>query len=336
MLLLTSFTVENFRGIRQGTVNGLTDVNVIIGRNNSGKTTLLEAMHRGTAFGMQNPLIVHDFDYWRAVRGESPDEQKKESFKAAVSSEFRFAEVSGRSQVFASRAKTGIAGPRTDVLPTRVGIDPARIALGEDKYKQLVSAVHLAGLNLAKGASAFRPPDGSNTAIEAKLWPQLLTDRSDKRLAAALNEVFGTKAESFQLLPSGKLIVLFENHSVPLDAQGDGTRAAMRCLMLLTALRQTLFIVEEPECHQHPGSLEKFALAVCKLAKQNEVQLMISTHSGECVRAFLKAAEAAKSEGAVFHLSLNDGIQTARRLDAEAVETLQNTGIDVRFLDLYS
>ena len=190
--------------------------------------------------------------------------------------------------------------------------------------------------NWPRTITCFRPPDTTNTNIEAKLWPQLLGDRSDKRLAAALNDVFGLQAESFQLLPSGKLIVLFENHSVPLDAQGDGTRAAMRCLMLLTALKQTMFILEEPECHQHPGSLEKFALAVCKLAKQNEVQLMVSTHSGECVTAFLKAAEAAKSDSAVFHLSLADGIQTARRLDAEAVETLQNTGIDVRFLDLYS
>lgn len=331
MLLLTAFTVENFRGIRQGTVSGLTDVNVIIGRNNSGKTTLLEAMHRGTAFGMQNPLGVHDFDYWSAVRSETPIEQNKESEKATVASEFIFTEeLGGRpQQVSASRERTGIAGPRTNIAP-------ARLALSGERYRQLVSDVHLAGLKFGTKASAFRPPDATNTAIEAKLWPQLLGDRSDKRLAAALNDVFGLQAESFQLLPSGKLIVLFENHSVPLDAQGDGTRAAMRCLMLLTALKQTMFILEEPECHQHPGSLERFALAVCKLAKQNEVQLMISTHSGECVRAFLKAAETAASDAAVFHLSLTDGIQTARRLDPDAVETLQNTGIDVRFLDLYS
>lgn len=110
----------------------------------------------------------------------------------------------------------------------------------------------------------------------------------------------------------------------------------MRALMLLTALKQTLFIMEEPECHQHPGSLDKFATAVCNLAKVNEVQLIISTHSQECVKAFMKAAEGAKSSAAVFHLSLTDGIQTARRLDPDAVQTLAETGVDVRFLDLYS
>ncbi len=75
---------------------------------------------------------------------------------------------------------------------------------------------------------------------------------------------------------------------------------------------------------------------MCNLAKVNEVQLIVSTHSGECVRAFMKAAEGAKSSAAVFHLSLTDGIQTARRLDPDAVQTLTDTGVDVRFLDLYS
>jgi len=54
------------------------------------------------------------------------------------------------------------------------------------------------------------------------------------------------------------------------------------------------------------------------------------------VRAFLNAAKEADSEGAVFHLNLDDGHLKAKRLDPEAIETLQNSGVDVRFLDLYA
>lgn len=331
MLLLTSFTVENFRGIRQGTVSGLTDVNVLIGRNNSGKTTLLEAMQIGLTKEKDLDVLERTItSYWRVTRNAGVESEYLDQLHG-VRVSYGF---SARSRVgdleSLVQAKSGVVHLRGERF--LVDVDLAS-AMGDHGVSNRVGG---RVTTFASKASCYRPPDATNTAIEAKLWPQLLGDRSDKRLAAALNEVFGLQAESFQLLPSGKLIVLFENHSVPLDAQGDGTRAAMRCLMLLTALKQTLFIMEEPECHQHPGSLEKFALAVCKLAKQNEVQLMISTHSGECVKAFLKGAEAAKSDGAVFHLSLTDGIQTARRLDAEAVDTLQNTGIDVRFLDLYS
>jgi len=37
---LKSITIQRFRGIREGEVNDLTDINLIIGRNNSGKSRL--------------------------------------------------------------------------------------------------------------------------------------------------------------------------------------------------------------------------------------------------------------------------------------------------------
>ena len=95
-------------------------------------------------------------------------------------------------------------------------------------------------------------------------------------------------------------------------------------------------ILEEPECHQHPGSLTRFALALVKLAKTNGVQLFVTTHSAECVAAFLAASTDVQSEGAVFHLALTDGALDARKLDAATVQTLTTTGTDVRFLALYA
>ncbi len=41
MRRIDSVTLENFRGIREGAVTGLVDVNILVGRNNSGKTILL-------------------------------------------------------------------------------------------------------------------------------------------------------------------------------------------------------------------------------------------------------------------------------------------------------
>ena len=66
------------------------------------------------------------------------------------------------------------------------------------------------------------------------------------------------------------------------------------------------------------------------------MQLVISTQSGECVRSFLKAAKIAQYDAAVFHLSLENGKQTAQRLDPKTVETLTDTGVDIRFLDMYA
>jgi hypothetical protein len=184
-------------------------------------------------------------------------------------------------------------------------------------------------------ATVFRPEDTRNANIERSLWQKIIGPRHDKVLVQALNTIFHQNAESYSVLPDGRVWLLFPTYSVPLDAQGEGNRAALRCLMLLAVLRKTLFIAEEVECHQHPDSLGHFAKALCKQAKAQEVQLFFTTHSSDCVRAFLAASREAESEAAVFHLKLANGVLDATRLAPEAVQTLLDTGVDVRFLDLY-
>ncbi len=132
------------------------------------------------------------------------------------------------------------------------------------------------------------------------------------------------------------MTVLFPDHALSLDVQGDGMRSALRCLMVLTALKKTLFVIEEPETNQHPSSLERFALSLCKLAKHQEVQLLITTHSAECVSAFMSAAEKASSSAALYHLQLDSGVLDARALMPSRVKQLLESGTDVRFLDLYT
>jgi AAA15 family ATPase/GTPase len=184
-------------------------------------------------------------------------------------------------------------------------------------------------------ATLFRPEDGRNLQIERTLWQRIIGPRNDKALTLSLNTIFNQNADSYSLLPDGKIWLLFPEYSVPIDSQGEGNRAALRCLTLLTVLRQTFFTAEEIECHQHPASLSGFARALCKQAKEQEIQLFLPTQSAECVRAFLGAAREVRTEAAVFHLKLDNGVLEAKRLLEDAAQTLLDTGVDVRFLDLY-
>jgi predicted ATPase len=182
----------------------------------------------------------------------------------------------------------------------------------------------------------FRPQDLTDGSIEAALWPGLIAARRDKLLMQALNDIFATKIEQLQLLPDGRFMLLLPDKGLSLDVFGDGIRAATRCLMVLAAMEDTMLILEEPESHQHPGSLDRFAAALSNLARTQKVQLLLTTHSAECVRAFAKGSAAAGSSFALFHLKLDDGLLWARRFDRDTTETLTASGVDVRFLDLYA
>jgi AAA ATPase domain/AAA domain, putative AbiEii toxin, Type IV TA system len=319
---LDAITLENFRGVRRGEVRGLADVNVVIGRNNAGKSTLIEAITRA-ADALARAGDPNDADdvlgrrrdgLWGAVRAE-PD-----SFPAELWYRADSANVPSIQMFFGDESST-VTGVWKPAVP-RV-LDVAQVTTKAPR-------------DFARWVTLYRPPDATNQSIERQLWRQLLATRQDKALARSLSTIFGVEVEGLQLPPDGRMMVLFPDVGLPLDVQGDGVRAAVRCLMVLTVLRKTLLLVEEPECHQHPGSLRRFAAAVCAQAKVQEVQLLLTTHSLECVQAFLDGAAEAGSEGAVFHLSLSDGMLDARRLAPDTFGTLRDSGLDPRFLDAYA
>lgn len=63
--MFQEINISNFRGISKLNVKGLSNLNLIVGANNSGKTTLLEALF--LLIGVSNsqlPLKINSFRYF--------------------------------------------------------------------------------------------------------------------------------------------------------------------------------------------------------------------------------------------------------------------------------
>ena len=61
----------------------------------------------------------------------------------------------------------------------------------------------------------------------------------------------------------------------------------------------------------------------------------MTTHSLEAVGAFFRAAEDARLEAAVYDLRREDGQLSAKLLERDVLTTLEERGVDIRFLDVY-
>jgi len=45
--MITKIEIDNFRGIREGALEGLAPLSILVGANNSGKSTALESLYLG-------------------------------------------------------------------------------------------------------------------------------------------------------------------------------------------------------------------------------------------------------------------------------------------------
>ena len=104
--MITSFRIKNFRGFQDLTIQPLKRVNLIGGKNNTGKTALLEALllHNGPTNpqlsveihrfrGIESPLAaIEDVCRWLFHEGNpsSPIEAARAAFSEKRESEFAF------------------------------------------------------------------------------------------------------------------------------------------------------------------------------------------------------------------------------------------------------
>ncbi len=312
---IKSLTIQRFRGIAEGSLEDLVDVNVLVGRNNSGKSTVLEAIHLLSTWMVPNrppdPLGRTCADVWASTRSEASYPNENLWYRGNSDQPICLGAFVRDVRVEAVYSRGGHVAttPKPPAAPV---------------------------LEFLSRVSVFRPKDLEHRGAEEKNWSTVLRTRGDRQLVVRLNEIFDLGAEQYQLLPGGALMVLFPKEGVLLDLQGDGVRLAFRCLLTVASLQQTVLMLEEPECFLHPGALRRYAKALCGWARDQAVQLILTTHSLECVRYFLDAAEAAKAQGAVFHLSRSDGRLSVKRIEAADFRALEAAETDVRFLDQYS
>ena len=76
MIRVKSVQIKRFRGVREGEVRDFADVNLLVGRNNSGKSTVVEAIHRLAYSAEAGRVDAVDplgrrLEVWSAAKGEA-------------------------------------------------------------------------------------------------------------------------------------------------------------------------------------------------------------------------------------------------------------------------
>lgn len=131
-----------------------------------------------------------------------------------------------------------------------------------------------------------------------------------------------------------------ENQAVPIDAWGDGARAAFKLLTPLIALahlattdKPGLLLWEEPEMFQNPQTLGKLLYAVADIVRGKPIQIFMVSHSLEVVAHLTQMLHdhiLPADETMTFLLNLQQGKLQSSWFDADNLLSWLESGLDPR------
>jgi hypothetical protein len=350
--MFTSVKIENFRGIERLAVDGLGRVNLVIGRNNAGKTALLEALvalHEGGAaagalstlqgFRMGRSTPNTDFEgFWRPLfRGG--DARRGFQFEAteAGGSVLRFTMREGQGASPLALPHGGAAAP---TVSWSLGGEVERA--GESTRYELKGG--------AQGVT-FAPATGPRTASSSGWVPAGRIDfgsvmRSLSRLKQVgrdgvvyeLLRQIDARIQGMEILaPTGERAAVFvriegEPLLLPLSLMGEGVQ---RCLDIAVSIADettgNLLAIDEFENGLHYTTLEPIWRWLAQISIRQGSQVFATTHSEECVQAACRAFTALGDDGLrVLRLDRREHETSVAVYDRKLVAEAERMGVEIR------
>lgn len=294
-------------------------VNLFVGRNNVGKTSLLEAFRlyaSHTPLSVLFELVQERGDYRPAAfsraRGEKPlVEEEVEALTRAVEGLF-FGSYAGRSidpirigpvsnkdpliltlpSMLSGSSAGGyhdvFVGPETPLIEIERGGNRSAVAL-----ELFMRRVPIA--RLESRAVTFVPAGGFEPFRLNRIWDRVASRGAAVEVEEALRTII-PDLERVYLLgeTTGRRSVAVQLKAtprpVPIRSMGDGANRVFGIALALVQARGGMVLIDEVENGLHYSIQEEVWRAILSLARELRVQVLATTHSWDCIRAFAAAA----------------------------------------------
>ena len=288
--------VQRYRGLDGLALGGLKRVNLIVGVNNAGKTSLLEAIYLLTRQSDEAGLL--DVIRWRGrTEGEPDPLWLVEQMPPAIHIEGHFDEVHGNS---ASLDVQRVNDPDEDIGDQTTFL--ARFAI-ESSYAGHVQSTDVALFSDPRWWRAnFQ--GGRHWLCRSALTSSFWVNRADalaESNKAALEA--GTKAKVIDFIKKhldprmtnieladkfNRFLVSHQDfgHAPDLSSFGDGLRRIFEVGLLFAGVQGGVLLIDEFENAIHTALLVPFTRMVQELAVEHGVQVFLTTHSKEALDAF--------------------------------------------------
>ena len=182
-------------------------------------------------------------------------------------------------------------------------------------------------------------PGGSKLS---RLWDKVALTQAEDLALEALRLILDGRIDRVAVVGNDepgyrrdgrRVVAKLQGHSrpVPLKSLGDGVTRMFAAGLALANSRDGFLVVDEAENGLHHSVQRDFWRLVLRAAHENNVQVLATTHSLDCVKGFGRAAtESSDAEGVVVRLERDEDGVRAVEYTEEELETVAEQDIEVR------
>jgi ABC-type Mn2+/Zn2+ transport system ATPase subunit len=355
-LFLDSLFIENYRVFRRLRIERLGRANLFVGKNNAGKSSILEAVRLFASQGSEDVLwtILDSHDETRAVGTVQPEDRLhavKQLFHGRESAWFDNAEIrigpADNQESTLTIAIVQVEHLASVLEPVLGRPEPGQIAVlttiggkrrmisldGESRRWKTSSPLRMSVTTLRQ---AYVPPEGLSSETAARLWDLItLTDLEESVIGAL--RIISPEIERISFIgehgqtriPMAKLTN--QVRPTPLRSLGDGVSKMLGIALSLVSARGGVFLVDEVENGIHFAAQEQLWQLIFRLAHELNTQVFATSHSWDCIEAFQRAAALdPHEEAALVRLDVHRDAVTPTTFSERDLSIVTRDKIEVR------
>ncbi|MFL1467387.1 ATP-dependent nuclease [Marinobacter sp. HN1S83] len=294
-MILEKIKIETFKKINFIEI-GTASLNILVGSNGSGKSSVLQATHLAACLlrqadriraGSTSTVAVMDLDYlptddyMRLGHGENWG-NKTNTPSSKITFTFRDENNTAFEAVCEARAARNAGISVTGQLPEEVrgqfrgqdtyfsGFIPGISGLPNSETKQSKRVV--------LKACSF---GDSNVYLRNAL--NLLSEDDLRQLEAWLGRLMGEVQIRLKFREDRDLVIKAEvavdGVSHPIELLGTGYLQLIQIFCYVLLFQPKILLIDEPDIHLHPNVQEKLASSLSEIAAERELSVVLSTHS---------------------------------------------------------
>ena len=362
--LISKITIESYRGIESLELKDLKKINILTGDNNSGKTSVLEAI---SIFGQPDILrswlevrrSERTFDGISLYEGmndffnvncpekkaayviEEEDEctevelvaQDREAF--ITEKEYRRnlgyfdspekkAENSQLMIVRETDFEIRVNGARGDTMNLTEGQRRIPLSLKKGEKKYFHNVVYIKPFAHTEGNFFL-----NDVLNNPKLYQEMLEvlKEFDPGVISINYDDGGNKRSGGVY----KILSKDNNRALSLDMYGDGMKKALLLMSAVIKAQNGILLLDEFETAIHTSAMNRVFKWILETCCKLNVQVFLTSHSEEAINKVLSCSEQLQQDMALYTLYKDGEGNSVRRLDAKkAVDVKENMGLELR------